>query len=703
MRALWVVAVVVGCSSAPPPPPALTSHAPPPAPSTTAMLALGGKHSCVLEREVVSCWGNNDAGQLGNGTRDESARPVRVTGLRHPIAITAGELHTCALERDGHVQCWGALDEVLRTMHPVEVGRVATAVEIQAGSSHTCARLDSGDVACWGGDLYGELGGADRKTALVPGVHDAVALRVGFTTSCAIGKTGAVTCWGGHWLTGMFASERKHLPPTEIPELRGVTELAVGATHACGIRDGEVICYGEASKLGDPAAKCCKPAIGKPGIRDATAIAAGFAQTCVRRATGDVACWSPSDRLEPMRPAPMLADVEQLAAGPSHACARKRSGQVWCWGDDGSGQLGRGISGRVTKPTRVARLDQIQQLALGYIHSCALRSDGLVMCWPDREDTRGPVEMTPLHAASAVLSGIYETCAVPSLVTGAPISNTISCVQREQRQYPAATVKATTAATIAWDVAGAGICALQAKSPVARTGDLACVEEIMDAHSIAVGSLPNRTLTPIAGFAGARIFDGGEDEICAVIGSDLVCTDHTDARMRDRNASPWSPPRKITGLDPTKLQRIVGGGAHFCALDNQAAVWCWGRNTKGQLGIGASDRGGVDTARRIESLGGVIQLALGHEHTCALLRDGTVWCWGSDEHGQLGDDDRAFTPRFEPARVPNLSGVVVEIAAGAEHTCARTADAVYCWGSNEHGRLGIGVAPASKSPVQVLR
>jgi alpha-tubulin suppressor-like RCC1 family protein len=666
----------------------------------------------LLERGVVWCWGGNDHGQLGDGTYEESPRPVRVVGLQDPIAIALGDRHSCALERTGRVVCWGGNSEgqlvagdgvpgnessangPRESTRPVPIAGIE-AVEIAAGHGHTCARLATGAIACWGEARNGELGGADGdKQSRVPGISDAIAIRAGGSTSCAIRKTGAVVCWGGHWLGGLFSSEQRRRPATEIAPLAGVTELAVGATHACGIRNGVVVCHGQSRLLGDPAVPCCKPATAKPiGLREVTAIAAGSRHTCARRASGVVECWA-ADRnsLEPMAPAPIagLADVKQLAAGTSHTCVLRASGEVACWGDDQHGQLGRGVSGRVSRPTRVVDLDDARDLAIGYIHSCALRTNSRVACWPTDPDPlqRGseyrttPVDM-PFEAASEVSSGIYETCAR----TGAGVF----CVQRGKRGFPPGKL-VLPAGTVNFVVSGAGICART------RAGELACVEEASDAH-VLPGPLQPRTLSRIAGFSRVTLLGGGDQAICAATATEIACTHHTDHRMRAKQDSPWSKPRVVKGLIGSEVTALAGGGDHHCALHRSGSIACWGAGSRGQLGDGRFTTG--DAPVLVKGIADAVELAAGDQHTCARRKDGSLWCWGADEHGQLGDGDRAFESRGEPAKV--ALDAVLEVDVGAEHSCARTASGVYCWGSNEHGRLGIGVVPHSEIPVTVAR
>ena len=144
---------------------------------------------------------------------------------------------------------------------------------------------------------------------------------------------------------------------------------------------------------------------------------------------------------------------------------------------------------------------------------------------------------------------------------------------------------------------------------------------------------------------------------------------------------------------------IASTGEFSCALLTDGSVQCWGRNSVGQLGDGTTDNRSRPVV--VDGLtGGVVQIAAGGNHACAVLQDQTVKCWGRGDSGQLGDG--ATANRSTPVSVADLTGVV-EVDAGNAHTCARLGDgAVKCWGSQFGGLLGNGeTSLISTSPVNV--
>lgn len=163
-------------------------------------------------------------------------------------------------------------------------------------------------------------------------------------------------------------------------------------------------------------------------------------------------------------------------------------------------------------------------------------------------------------------------------------------------------------------------------------------------------------------------------------------------------------PVRVAGLHDTLS--VAAGDMHTCAVKADGTVWCWGCNTTGALGFDPLE--GPDfcpdpcsrTPHQIAGFNGAVQVTLGWNHGCALKSDGTAWCWGRNEEGQLGDG--TDEPSYTPVQAVGLSQVRF-VAAGSIHTCALQADGrVFCWGNGNDGKLGHGGENDSYSPVEVV-
>jgi alpha-tubulin suppressor-like RCC1 family protein len=186
-------------------------------------LSAGYYHTCALLGDgTVRCWGDNNDGDLGNGSATMSAVPVAVSGIADAILVSAGSGYTCGLLGDRTVQCWGltsafgnfgATDTCVHqgplfntsnpcNTTPVTVPGITNATLVAASWDHTCTLLTGGTVQCWGGNTWGQLGNGATTGSSVPvtvsGITNATLVAVGRSYTCALLGDGTVQCWGGN-------------------------------------------------------------------------------------------------------------------------------------------------------------------------------------------------------------------------------------------------------------------------------------------------------------------------------------------------------------------------------------------------------------------------------------------------------------------------------------------------------------------------
>ena len=158
------------------------------------------------------------------------------------------------------------------------------------------------------------------------------------------------------------------------------------------------------------------------------------------------------------------------------------------------------------------------------------------------------------------------------------------------------------------------------------------------------------------------------------------------------------------------ITAVAGGDAHSIALMNDGTVWTWGWNVYGQLGDGTTTNSlapvQVKGPGGSGQLNGIMAVAGGMHHTIALKNDGTVWTWGLNALGQLGDGTTTDSPTPVQVVGPGGSGFltgVIAIAGGYGHTVALKSDGtVWSWGFNQYGQLGDNTTTSSSMPVQVV-
>jgi cysteine-rich repeat protein len=266
-----------------------------------------------------------------------------------------------------------------------------------------------------------------------------------------------------------------------------------------------------------------------------------------------------------------------------------------------------------------------------------------------------------------------------------------------------------------WSCGGApNVCTVDPVEQVALGGfggcvrtsasEVACFGEASQG-AVGVGMVDDPVLLPQLTLDDAFAIAAGEQLHCALRGAGEVWCwgDNADRAMGPTVASPDDDQLLPIAIgDAPMATAIAAGDDHVCVIDQGGDVWCWGDNDNLQLG-----RGGVDTTDGPEPTAVVlpgdlaaIDLGLGEGHSCAVLDDGSVACWGDDDNGQLGDGVPG-ADRSTAALVPGLAGIV-DIEAGEDTTCARDGvGAVWCWGDNIVGQLGIGNTFDAPSPLPV--
>lgn len=176
--------------------------------------------------------------------------------------------------------------------------------------------------------------------------------------------------------------------------------------------------------------------------------------------------------------------------------------------------------------------------------------------------------------------------------------------------------------------------------------------------------------------------------------------------MTSKDMSPGTTPGQLASpsqqvVAPTSVVVAAAAGSdHTCALLTDGKVKCWGSNAFGQLGNGTT----TDSATPVEVSGlvGATGVVAGTHHTCALGPNGEVGCWGDNSHGQLGNGTTTSSTTLGVMFTVSGSNNTTMLAAGGDHTCALLMDGtVQCWGANESGQLGNGTEIDSPFPVAV--
>jgi alpha-tubulin suppressor-like RCC1 family protein len=400
----------------------------------------------------------------------------------------------------------------------------------------------------------------------------------------------------------------------------------------------------------------------------------------------------------------LSSGVSSISAGGSHACAVLSSGAARCWGYNGFGGVGDGTTTDRTTPVNVLGLpSDVIAISAGDAETCALTTGHAAMCWGrntfgelgdgSQVDRYTPVAVIGLGSGVQSVGGGNHSCALlstgPSQCWGSNNSGQLGDGTTTNSSVPVAVVGATAAtepdaptdvsatpgdgrATVTWSApASDGGSQITAYTVTASSGGQSATVD-GSTFSAEVTGLSNGTAYTFTVFATNAVGDGPES----------------------------SASNEVTPSEPPPLQAfstVSAGRYHTCALSDTNGVKCWGDNSSGKLGIGNWGTQSTTPQPVVDLSSGVASIAAGGLHTCALTTTGGVKCWGEGYLGELGTGYYGTTNT--PADVVGLSTGVVAIATGYQHTCAlTTAGAVKCWGYNGYGQLATGLRTTATCP-----
>jgi len=630
--------------------------------------------------------------------------------------------------------------------------------KVAVGGSNVCAVLGNNSaLKCWGsgsrlfadgqsrGDQIGEMGDklplVDLTPYEVPRINEVAIGKWWYSTACVtradVGGNYVTQCWGenGRGQLGLGDTITRNTPvkilPAGVPPLFGY-RVAVG---------GEFVCRMPGNDMDGPTgAVFC--------LGDNVSGQLGYGDTIQR-----------GDQVSELGAAERPVDLgtgrraKRIVAGSYHACALLDNDQVKCWGRNGSGQLGvgdydnRGDSpgelGDALPAVNLGSGRHAIEISAGCEFTCAILDNGITKCWGSGQFLGSGKDSSFGNNRNAAALGDNP------LWTGVKVSGarnlTSGC------QYTCVTDSTGTQVTCWGSAAELGL-------GFADTYNWVIGDEPSEFDATDTTRLRNTGMTDLGTLysdpAKVESLAAGSNSTCAVISGgatynrlkcwggngfgqlglgdtanrgdpdyyyDEMIEDSVPIQSHEMgNNLPVvnTGSRSVAWLEdatkPFQNSPIASGDHHSCAIlsrypsQTSGPVKCWGKNTYGQLGLGDTNHRGdvggeMDDALPFVDLGpGRVAkwLAVGSHHTCAILDDDTVKCWGLNSDGQLGYGDR-LTRGDQANEMGTQLPVVslgtglrpVRLAAGTAFTCALLDNnQLKCWGNNDWGQIGrVGV------------
>jgi alpha-tubulin suppressor-like RCC1 family protein/ankyrin repeat protein len=610
------------------------------------MVSTGYKHTIALKDDgKVLSWGNNTSGQLGTNSSANSPTAVYVRDhLGNMISdikyISTNYNHSVALRDDGTVFAWG--ENVFgqlgngtntNTNHATIVAdnfgfSIINIATVEAGKYHTVALKTDGTLLSWGKNSSGQLGIGTNADTYVPT---------------------AVRDLGGSILSN-------------------ISKIAVGAEHTLALSDdGRVYSWGHNyyGQLGD----------GTTTKRNYPAL--------VQDSNNNT-----------------LSNVESIYAGSNYSIAVKSDGTVWTWGHNSSGQLGDGTQTNQALAKQVTGSEEfsftnIDMIASGHLHNIILRTDNTLITWGDNSSGQlgsGNTDssIVPIEIKDSSDNILIDIRYVSSNYKHAMALKTDGTIlawgENSDSQLGIGTTTDTTTPTLVIDEEGLNV----------KLFDVSPEEEIIEEEEDPIPPCADQLVSGTMVATGDRhslalAIDGTVwswgDNISGQLGNLTTLNSNIPAKVKDVNDTP------ITGI-----KYISTKYRHSLAVRTDGTMLAWGENVFGQLGNGTTANTNHATSV-VDANGSLVtdiaKVMVGQYHSLALTTSGRLLSWGKNSSGELGDGTRA--DKIAPVNVIDSSGNILSgitsVAVGNNHTIALTIDGtVYGWGNNYYGQLGDGTS-----------
>ena len=564
--------------------------------------------------------------------------------------FAAGSIHSLSIHADGSL--WATGDNEygqlgLPTSTPrsagwVQVGTATDWVQVAAGQYHSLGLRADGTLYAWGVNFYGQLGSPTN--------------------------------------TG---TDQANPTPTQVPGT--YTQVAAGQYHSLGLRaDGALYGWGDnyEGQLGNPANNGNDTPTTTPTqvAGTYTQVVAGNFHSLGLRADGSLWAWGFNGNgqlgiinggASTATPTQVAGSYVRVAAGGFHSLGLRSDGALYAWGYNYSGQLGTTTNSGTTKstPTPTQVPGTYTQVSAGYYYSLGLRADGALYTWGSNYSGQ---------LGTTAKTGTDQPNPTPTQVAG-------TYAQVAAGHSHSLALRAD-GALLTWGFNG--------------NGELG--------HGTNIGTYaPNPTPTATGTALTTRSTAAGSSFALAVRADGTLWAwgDNSYGQLGlPTTVSSTQQPRQV-GTDRNWLM-VATGDSHTLGLKADGSLWAWGLNSYGQLGTATNFGTQVPNPTPTQVPGTYTQVAAGPDHSLALQADGSLWAWGNNYFGQLGND--ASPSLYTSATPLQVPGRYIQAAAGYGFSIGLRADGtLYAWGYNYYGQLGntlnneVGLPPPNPTPAQV--
>ena len=659
--------------------------------NTWSRVSVGMSHTMAIQTNgTLWAWGLNPGGALGNNTPDYYIfttpgiySPVQIGTLNNWSRLTAGSRTTHGIKTDGTLWGWGDAGESglftnINRSSPVQIGTRNDWSNLQStatGNNILALRTDN-TVWGWGSNSNGQLAdntNVNRSSPVQIGSNLSwINIFVGQGTTFAIDTTGKLYAAGntGQFNTGYDFNQKS---PVQIGTLSSWKSVSAGGSHTIAIsQSGSLWAFGlnNAGQLGDGTVVTKNSPVQIGTLTTWVSASAGASHTMALKSDGTLWGWGLNNLSQlgngssfPNQSSPIqigtLANWVNISAGNSHVLALKNDGTLWSWGYNGTGELGGNISTfSRNSPVQVGGDTNWSKISAGGGVSFALKTNGTIWGWGD--NNQGAVgDNTNVTRSSPVQIGTRNDWT--NISEGNPAGLTGFATRSDGTLW-------------AWGYAISH--QLGIFHPASEIAKVMTQRKFTNlsaggSHSMAVSD--DGTLW------------GWGQNINGQLGTGNT-TSTTSSPVQIGTLNNWS--------------KVFSAYAYTTSIKTNGTLWAWGvNNNYGQLGLG--DKVSRSSPVQIGTLTNWSTIAVGNNHALALKTDGTIWSWGYNGNGELGQSIVTSINRSSPVQIGTRNDWTW-IGAGSNHSMAVRSDGtLWTWGSSVRGEGGRGTTTAVSSPVQV--